>query len=173
MEDNFVEYESRGDRYNNLALEEYLNIIRLYLIDLLDNHKVRSKWKIQLIKRINFVSSLDSMQFHEMYTKSDNMEIIIGIEINDIITGRFNSLLKKYQERLETKMKGSSFTFYSIDLLRYTFHKISLNRRRSHIDSPEWIKNKRANINQKNNDNAWLRYAIIAALKYIERDNHP
>ena len=43
MEDNFVEYESRGDRYNNLALEEYLNIIRLYLIDLLDNHKVRNK----------------------------------------------------------------------------------------------------------------------------------
>ena len=104
--------------------------------------------------RINFVSSLDSMQFHEMYTKSDNMEIIIGIETNDIITGRFNSLLKKYQEGLETKMKGSSFTFYSIDLLRYTFRKISLNRRRSHIDSPEWIKNKRANINQKNNDNA-------------------
>ena len=27
FDDNYIEYESRGDKYNNLSLEEYLNII--------------------------------------------------------------------------------------------------------------------------------------------------
>ena len=34
-------------------------------------------------------------------------------------------------------MKGSSFTFESIDLLEYHLHKISLNRGSSYINSPE------------------------------------
>ena len=33
MDDNYVEYDSRGDRHDNLSLEEYLNIIRPHLID--------------------------------------------------------------------------------------------------------------------------------------------
>ena len=173
MDDNYVEYDSRGDRHDNLSLEEYLNIIRPYLIDLLDDYKARGEWKFQLVMRNNFFSSLDSTQFHKMYTKGANMEIMRGIETNDIITRLFNSLFKKYQEGLETKMNGSSFTSYSVDLLQYIFHKISLNRGGSYIDSPRWIKNKRVTINPQNNDNECFRYAIIAALKYREIDSHP
>ena len=114
MDDNYVEHDSRGDRHDNLSLEEYLNIIRPYLIDLLDDYKARGEWKFQLVMRINFVSFLDSTQFHKMYMKGANMEIMRGIETNDIITRLFNSLFKKYQEGLETKMKGSSFTFYNV-----------------------------------------------------------
>ena len=36
------------DNNDNLSLEEYLNIIRPYLRDMIDNHKGYSKWKIQL-----------------------------------------------------------------------------------------------------------------------------
>ena len=44
--------------------------------------------------KISFVSVLDSTQFQEMHTKSDNIEIMIGNETNDIITELFNSLFK-------------------------------------------------------------------------------
>ena len=44
-----MEYESRGDKYINLWLEEYLNIIRPYLRDMIDNHKAHGEYKIQLI----------------------------------------------------------------------------------------------------------------------------
>ena len=44
--------------------------------------------------------------------------------------------MKRYQEGLEAKMKGSSYIFESIDLLEYHLHKISLNRGSSYIDSP-------------------------------------
>ena len=48
--------------------------------------------------KFNFVSFLYSTQFQEMHTKSNNIEIMIGNETNDIITKLFNSLFKKYHE---------------------------------------------------------------------------
>ena len=49
-------------------------------------------------------------------------------------------------------MRGSEFVFDSIDLLYYNLHEMSLNRGGSYIDSPKWLKNKKATINSKNND---------------------
>ena len=36
---NYIEYTSKGDRYENLSPKEYLNVIRPYLRDLVDEHK--------------------------------------------------------------------------------------------------------------------------------------
>ena len=49
-------------------------------------------------------------------------------------------------------MKRSKFIYDSIKLLHYKLHKVSLNRGGSYIDFPEWLKNKKATINPKNND---------------------
>ena len=49
-------------------------------------------------------------------------------------------------------MEGSNFVFKSVDLLYYSLHKISLNRGGSYIDSPGWIRNKKAAINPQNKD---------------------
>ena len=43
-----------------------------------------------------------------MYTISDNIKIMNGFETNDIIKEIFNSFHRRYQEGLETKMKGSN-----------------------------------------------------------------
>ena len=75
-----------------------------------------------------FISSLDTREICIMHSKSDNAKIMTGTETNDIINELFESFLKRYQEGLETKMKGSEFIFESVDLLYYSFHKISLNR---------------------------------------------
>ena len=64
-----IEYESRGDNDDNLSLEDYLNIIRPYLRDMMDNHKAHKEWKIQLIMQIIFVSSLNANEIHTMHTK--------------------------------------------------------------------------------------------------------
>ena len=88
-----------------------------------------------------------------MDTKSDNIEIMRGTETSDAINELFKTFLKRYQERLETKMKGSSFIFERVDSLYYHLYKISLNRGGSHIDSSEWLKAKRATINPKNKNN--------------------
>ena len=46
-------------------------------------------------------------------------------------------------------MRGSEFVFDSIDLLYYHLQKIGLKRGGSYIDSPEWLKNKKATVNIK------------------------
>ena len=54
---NYIQYESKGDKDKILTLNEYLDMIRLYLVDMINDHKTQSKWKIQLTAAINFVSS--------------------------------------------------------------------------------------------------------------------
>ena len=104
--------------------------------------------------QITFISSLYTGEFCIMNSKSDNVEIMMGIETDDIINELFKSFLKKYQEGLETEMReGSNFVFESVDLLYYSLHRIGLNRVGSYIDSPSSLKNKKAAINPQNKDN--------------------
>ena len=51
---NYIEYRSEGDKL--LTIEEYLNFIEPYLRELIDDHKNKSEWKIQLTAQINFTS---------------------------------------------------------------------------------------------------------------------
>ena len=91
---SYMLYESRGDKDSKLAIYEYFDIIRPYLRDMIDNHKTRGEWKIQLTMRIIFVSFVDANETRVMRTKSDNIEIMSGIETNDAINERFNSFAK-------------------------------------------------------------------------------
>ena len=90
-----------------------------------------------IINANDFVSLIDAIETLELHTKNDNTQIMNVIETEDIINELFNTFRKRYQEGLETKMKGSSFTFERVDLLEYHLHKISLNRGGSYIESPE------------------------------------
>ena len=78
---------------------------------------------------INFISSKDSEETRTMYTKSDNIEIIIGNKADEILKNFLNLFSQKSQEGLEESMRGSEFVFDSVDSLYYKLHKISLNRR--------------------------------------------
>ena len=52
--------------------------------------------------------------------------------------------------------------------------KIKLRRGGSYIGSPEWIKNKRAKINPKNeDDDNCFQYVLTVALNYQNIENHP
>ena len=122
---------------------------------------------------INFISSKDSDETRNMHTKSDKIEIMMGSETDDITDELFESLLQKYQEGLEESMRASDFIFDSVNLLYFNLQKISLNRKgSSYINSPKWLKNKKARINPKNNDNNCFQYALTVALNYqnIKKD---
>ena len=78
-----------------------------------------------------------------MHTKSDNIEIMLGSETDEIIEELFKFLLQKYHEGLEESMKGSEFIFDSVNLLYYHLQKTSRKRTgSSYIDSPKWLKKK-------------------------------
>ena len=114
---------------------------------------------------INFSSSEDSDETRNMYTKSDNIETITGGEPNDIIEELCESLWQNYHNNLEEPMRESKFVPSGTDLLHYHIQRISLNRKgSSYIDFPKWLKNKKATINPKNDNDNCFQYAIITAL---------
>ena len=98
----------------------------------------------QLTIAINFISSKkNSDETRTMHAPSDNIEIMMSSETNEIIEELSESLLQKYQEGLQESMDGSHFTSDSVDVLYYNLNKISLNRGGLYIDSPKWLKNKK------------------------------
>ena len=101
-------------------------MIRLYLSDMINDHKTRREWKIQLTMSINFFSSKDSDENRNLHTKSNNIEIMMGNEIDEIIEKILGSLLQNYQKGLEESMRRSKFNFDSVNLLYYHLQKISL-----------------------------------------------
>ena len=136
---NYIQYESKGDKI--LTVEEYLGLIEPYLANMINDYKSRGEWKIQLTAETNFTSlKPDSDETRIMHTKSDNAEIMIGSDINEVIKEIFKSFLQRYQEGLQEKMRGSEFVFDGIHLLYHDFNKISLNRGGSYIESAKWVK---------------------------------
>ena len=85
---------------------------------------------------INFISSEDSNGTRTTHTKSNNVEIMMGSETDEIMKELFKSTVQRYQEGLEESMRGSEFIFDSVDALYYDLNKISLNRGGSNIDYP-------------------------------------
>ena len=144
---NCVEYESNDDRNKTLSVEEYLNKIRPYLKDIINNLKKSYTWKIQLTIANTFISPIDNDEQRVMHSESDNIEIMINDEADEVIKELSDSLKNRYQNNLES-MKVSEFVFDYVHLLYYKCHKRNLNRGGSYIDSSDWIKNKKATINK-------------------------
>ena len=66
-----------------------------------------------------------------------------------------------------------SFVYDSVDPLYYNLNKVSLSRGGSYMDSPKWLKNKKATINPKNNDDMCFQYTLTVALNYEQIKDHP
>ena len=85
--------------------------------DVINDHKTKGERKIHLTMAVNFFSSKDSEEIHTMHSKSDNTEILIGNETDEIIEDVFYSFLQKYQKGVEESMKGGEFVFDNVDSL--------------------------------------------------------
>ena len=92
-------------------------MIRPHLSDMINDHKTRREWEVELTMQISFTSSKDSQETRTMHTKSCNIERMMGNETDELIEKLFESLLQNYEKDLEKSMKGSEFVFDSIDLL--------------------------------------------------------
>ena len=97
---NYIEYESNGDKDKILSVKKYLDMIKDYLSDIINDNKTQGEWKIPLTMEINFISSKDSKdsedsnEIRTMHTTSDNIEIMIGNETDQIIKNLFGCLLQ-------------------------------------------------------------------------------
>ena len=175
--ESYKYYESRGYKDKKISIEQYLKMIKPYLIDLINENKAietsSNEWKIQINMHVNFVSSNDTGEVRTVFVWSDNEKIRLGNETDDIIKRLINSFLNNYQKEELILRNGSNFVFENLDFLSYHIHKTSLKRGNSYIKSPEWVANKKAIINSKNVDDRCFEYSVVAALRHKKIKSHP
>ena len=172
FENNYLEYGSEGS--DSLSLIEYLDLIKPYLEDLINEMKNKGEWKLQLTAKISFVSSKPaSNETRLIYNRSDAIEFINGSETKEIIEFLYRSLLQNYNDNLQEKMKGSDFVYRGINYFYYDLNRVSICKGGSYIESPKWLKDKKATVNKKNDDFKCFQYAITLALNFDKISNHP
>ena len=84
-----------------------------------------------------------------MYSKVDNIKIIVNYEADDVIKEILGSFKHRYQNNVEL-INGSEFVFDYGHSLYCKCHKINLNCGGAYIGSPDWIKNNNNNNNSNN-----------------------
>ena len=98
---NYIKCERNGDKKKKLSLEEYLDVIKPLLQDIVNILKEKSDaWKIQLTIAINFMSSNDQSVMH---SKSDNRDIMINAKEDKLSEEHFQSFFSRYQIGLDWK----------------------------------------------------------------------
>ena len=68
-----------------VSVEECLNKTKPYSKDIINNLKKSNKWRIQLPVANNFIYSIDNDEVRVMHSKTDNMEIMINDEQDEVI----------------------------------------------------------------------------------------
>ena len=109
--------------------------------DIIIDLQSSNTWKIQLTIAVNFISSKDTEEEHVMHSPRDNIKSATYNDVNKVANEFFESLLLRYQDNLETSMRGSDFIFHSVQLIHYKCHKVNSKHGGSYIDSPDGIKN--------------------------------
>ena len=107
---NYIEYESNSNRNKTLSVKEYLNKVRPYLKDFINNINNSDTWKFQLAIENNFISSIDHDEERVMRSKGDSIEIMMNDKADGNIEELFDSRKNRYQNKLES-MKGSEVFF--------------------------------------------------------------
>ena len=99
-----------------------------------------------LISRRNFFSGVGDEDFkksYPIYMHIQNLKAYDGSLTGMVVDNLLESFLDDYQFSLRTKSN------LGYDRVRTFYYKLSNRSGGLYIDSPDWIKNKKATINQK------------------------
>ena len=168
----YQRYHFRGDPNRNMSVTTYFDKIIPYLRVLIDENKLYEQ-KIQLDMGINMVHISEQKSITH-FSKSDNIIFLPSSDTNEIINQLLTSLYEKYQHDLTVSHESSSFSYESVEELNIHFNKIDLKRGASFIETPKWLKSKKATINPKNAHDVYcFIHAITIALYHKELGTNP
>ena len=112
-----------------------------------------SKHKLSCFITIKYMLTVDDpeekkVKIEQRYFNSD----IINLTSSHVISGFINYLIKSFEQELEMAQKTSGLIFLGIEKLSIKTAKSKAMVGGSYIELPEFIKNKRACVNIKNDD---------------------
>ena len=107
----------------------------------------------------------------ELPFNSRTTEIFQGSDLNEIVNEMFTHMKTQIEN---PALRNSRFVFDEVLFLDVNFHQLNLTRGSSYISLPDWIVNKKAVINPKNeNDKECFKWAVIAGLDHKEIGKDP
>ena len=102
FDENYKFYETKDNKDKKISIEQYLDMIKPYLSGLINESKAIednfNEWEIQINMLVSFVSSNDTREIRIIFVLSDNEEIWLSNETDDIVKRLINSFLNKYQK---------------------------------------------------------------------------
>ena len=123
--------------------------------------------KVQTTTWIRFKQDNDLI---ELAFNSRMMSVYNLSEINEIA----NEMIAHMREQIENPaLLNSRFVFDEVLFMDIDFHQLNLKIGSSYIPLPEWLANKKAVINPRNEDQECFKWAVIAASKWEEIGNNP
>ena len=79
-----------------MSLEEYLNKMKPYLKNIINDLQNSDTSRIQLTIEINFITSKDAEEERLMHSTSNNINFSPYSDVNEVIYQLFESLLLRY-----------------------------------------------------------------------------
>ena len=164
-----------GDKDEKLSPEEYLNMIRPFLRDLINKHK-----PIEELNNNDNDTDNNNNNYNNNNNDNDNNDnntdrgewiIQLSIIIRCISTKNFSEKHTMHSKSKAVEVYMGSDTE---DVIATTFNTLLQNfqsaqetSNESYIISPDWIARKKATINPKNEkDNKCFQWSIIVGLNY-------
>ena len=118
FDNNFEEYEIRGDKHKNLTLNEYIATVTPQRVNLTNEIKnsTQDEQKVQLIIATIFQHITDPTKKDTIYIKSKNEDFTARDNTDDILTKVLESFLENYEREENILRNGNSYVFDCIDL---------------------------------------------------------
>ena len=138
---------------------------RKFLIDLLTRETRDRAVRSQATTWIRFVK--DEVEQVEL---AFNSRMLAVCNLDEIVS----KIIKHMCQQIENPaLRDSKFVFDGVIHIDIDFHRLNLTRGSSYLPLPDWLAKKDAIINPKNSDMECFKWAVIAAMKWKDIDNHP
>ena len=164
-----------GDKNKKLSFNEYMDIVKPYIITLLNDTNKQQTRKIQLDIRITTKNILNPGDKRNFIVRSDNTVLLYTDDTTEsTVENLIKSLGEHYEEQRLVSSEGSNFRYSNVDSLNIHIHEIQLKRGSSYIETLNWIKPKKATINLKNtNDDYCFAHSIVIVLYHKQIEKNP
>ena len=113
-----------------------MDIVKPYIITLLNNKNKQQTRKIQLDIRVTTENILNPGDKRNFIIGSDNTVLLYTNVTTESVENLSKSLGEHYEEQILVSREGSNFRYSNIDSLNIHIHEIQLKRGSSYIETP-------------------------------------
>ena len=151
-----------------MDLNTFFDRAKRFLIDLLSRETTSRTVRSQATTWIKFVK--DGIESVELAFNSRMLSVYNLSDMGEIVS----AVIEHMQQQIENPaLRDSKFVFDEVIHMDIDFHRLNLTRGSSYLPLPEWLAKKGAIINPKSSGMECFKWAVIAAMKWKDIDNHP